>query len=146
MFNKYVWYCMCICVDVYTNTHGHTHYGRVLCTLVHQKEFIHRLERMLAIFWGAEMPKLMSLFLVWLVKFLPATGFFSTLQLTVQYSCQFSIFVIEFQWFKYLLILVKNLVVHIKYNCTHKTINICTFRFSVFIYLLQKEPSFSFLH
>lgn len=84
---------------------------------------------MLANFWGAEMVKLMSLLLVGLTKFSPSHRTFYTLQLTVQYSRQFSIFVIKFQWFKYLLILIENLVVHIKYNCTHKTINIVSLDF-----------------
>lgn len=86
------------------------------------------------------MLNLMSLFLfVWLMKFSPSHRILYTLQLTVQYSCQFKILLLNF---KYLLILIKILVVHIKYNCTQDYKHF-KFRFlSIFIYLLQKSHIF----
>lgn len=69
---------------------------------------------MLVIFWGAEILKLMSLLQVWFDEISPSHRVFYNLQLTVQYSCQFGIFVIKFQWFKYLLILIK------KFGCPYK--------------------------
>lgn len=127
---------------------GDTHSERVTAGsyarwVTGNEDFSHRLVKMLAIFWGAEILKLMGLVLVWWMKFSPSHRWL-TLQLTVQYSCQFLNYAIPFQWFKQLLVFVKNLVVHIKYNCTHKTINIVSLDFSVLNYLLQKEPSFSF--
>lgn len=49
----------------------------------------------------------------------PSHRFLCPLQCSIQ--ANFLNFVTKFQWFKYLLF-IKNLVVHIKYNCTHTTI------------------------
>lgn len=71
-----------ICDDI------HTHIvtaGSYAYWVTRNKEFIHRLAGMLKIFWGAETLNLMSLLLVWLLKFSPSHRILYTLQLTVQY-------------------------------------------------------------
>lgn len=84
------------------------------------------------------MLNLMSLFCICLMKFSPSHRILYTLQFTVQYSCQFKILLLNF---KYLLILIKILVVHIKYNCTQDYKH-CKFRFFSIYLLIAKEPYF----
>lgn len=69
---------------------------------------------------GAETPSPMSLLLVWLMTtfFQPQDpAFFATHSAVFMPILKFAI---KFRWFKYEPFSIKNLVDHIKCNCTHK--------------------------